>query len=135
VEKVKVLIVDDMLLMREILKESMQVIYPNIETVEVGNGWEAYEQLNKIHYDLVLCDWELPDMKGIELLKWLRNHPTLKETPVIIITAKEDNQIFIEAEQSGVTDLIIKPFHIDVLRKKVLPVLEKIDGKDGDPSS
>ena len=84
-DKIKVLIADDVSSIRTFINYAISQNFPNVETEKVTNGLDAKNKLEINQYDLVLCDWEMPQMPGIELLKWLRNHPTLNKTPFICL--------------------------------------------------
>jgi len=122
-KRLKILIVDDMILIRQIIKGIIKKAFPHIEIEESSNGEDAKEKMTDNHYDLILCDWMMPDMKGDELLKWMKSHPSLKSTPFIMVTAKNERENIMEALQMGVTDYIIKPITANILNQKIRKVL------------
>jgi DNA-binding response OmpR family regulator len=123
--KLAVLIVDDSFLMRDIIKDSIKDAIPGVAVSLAGNGDEARKKLTDMTFNLVLCDWEMPELNGNELLKWLREDSSQKTIPFIMITAKGDRDSILEVMKLGVTDYIVKPFSPEVLCQKVLAVLKK----------
>jgi len=123
--RLRLLIVDDSVLMRDIIKESVEEAFPEAEASVAGNGDEAQKLLSRKTFDLVLCDWEMPALRGDQLLQWLRESSSQKSAPFIMITAKNQKESILEAKKLGVTDYIVKPFTPDILCLKVKAVLEK----------
>ena len=120
---IRILIIDDMLFMRELLARSIKAAFPGTELDIAVNGTEAKRKMELNPYDLVLCDWELPDIKGNELLQWLRQHPVFGGTAFIMVTARNEKESIIEAKELGADDYIVKPLTIDVLSKKIREAL------------
>ena len=114
-DKIKVLIADDISSFRKFIDYAISQNYPNVETEMVTNGLAAKEKLESNQYDLVLCDWSMPQMPGIELLKWLRNHSTLNKIPFVMITANSDKEAVITATKLGATAYILKPISMKQL--------------------
>lgn len=105
----KVLIVDDFSTMRRILKNILkQIGFTNIS--EADDGSTAWEELQKNSFDLIICDWNMPKMSGIELLKKVRADDTYKDIPFLMVTAEAQKQNVIEAVQAGVSNYVVKPF-------------------------
>lgn len=125
--KLKVLVVDDMSSVRKFIRYGLEKNHPNLEIDEAANGREAYQLMEDKHYDLILCDWEMPVMKGDELLELVRKHPKLKDTPVIMITAKSEKDDVITAIHLGVNGYIVKPFTIEALLQKMMSVDRRFD--------
>jgi DNA-binding response OmpR family regulator len=128
--QLKVLIVDDSLLMRDIIIESIEEAFPDIEVSGANNGEEAQKLLSRRHFDLMLCDWEMPGLKGNDLLQWLRENSSQRAMPFIMITARGDVESILEVKQLGVTDYIVKPFTSETLCQKVKTVLAKSSWSD-----
>lgn len=121
-----VLIVDDMLTMRKIVSKCCKEI--GLENLtEAKNGQEAFEKLKDSEhtFDLIISDWNMPEMTGIELLKSVRGDNTYKELPFLLVTAESEQHQIIEAVQSGVDAYITKPFTAATLKEK----LEQVAGK------
>ncbi|MDO6685898.1 MULTISPECIES: response regulator [unclassified Agarivorans] len=116
--KLTVLVVDDMAPMRKITQEQLRRFgVGNI--VQAENGAQALSVLKKRHVDLILSDWNMPVMSGIEFLKEVRNSETWRHIPFIMITAEAERDRVSEAISGGVTDLIIKPFTTSTLQGRV----------------
>jgi two-component system chemotaxis response regulator CheY len=114
----KVLIVDDFATMRRILKNIMkQIGFSNI--TEADNGKNALKMLKSQAIDLVLCDWNMPEMPGIEVLKSVRADDELKATPFIMVTAEAQKENILAAVKSGVSSYIVKPFTAETVEEKL----------------
>ncbi|MFO0753864.1 MAG: response regulator [Thermodesulfovibrionales bacterium] len=121
---INVLIVDDVPFMRQFIKSCLQMSFPEATAEEAGNGASARERLLGSPFDLVLCDWEMPTLKGDELLQWMRSEGTLRDVPFIMITGKREKEFIIKALELGVTDYVIKPVNCDTLAKKIISALK-----------
>ncbi len=116
----KVLLVDDSAVMRKIiqrnLKESGLVID---EFLEAGDGKQALDVVNKSAVDLILCDWNMPNMSGIEFVKTLRSLNLPKKIPIVMVTTEGSDAKMAEAKESGADGYLTKPFTPDQLRDKL----------------
>jgi two-component system, chemotaxis family, chemotaxis protein CheY len=120
----KVLAVDDFPTMRRIVKTLLrQLGYTNV--VEAEDGQAALTKLKQEKFDLVLLDWNMPRMTGLELLKAIRADDNLRNTPVVMITAEGRKEDVLEAVKAGVNNFIVKPFTAETLEEKLNKVLEK----------
>jgi CheY-like chemotaxis protein len=122
-DKLKVLIADDISSFRKFIDYTISQNYLNVETEMVTNGLDAKKKLESNQYDLILCDWCMPKMSGIELLKWLRNHPTLNKIAFVMITASSDKESVITATKLGATAYILKPISMNQLIVKLGTIL------------
>ncbi|MCL4492290.1 MAG: response regulator [Nitrospirae bacterium] len=131
-KKIRILIVDDMLLMREMMVSSVRKIFPDFEIDVSSSVADAKKKMEYEPFSLVLCDWEMPDVKGNELLRWMRSHPSraLNAAPFIMVTARNDKEAIVEAVKLGVTDYVIKPLTVDLLSKKIRTILFEGGKKD-----
>jgi two-component system chemotaxis response regulator CheY len=119
----KILVVDDMSTMRRIVKNILkQLGFNNIEEAE--NGKEALEKLRAEAYGLVVSDWNMPVMTGIELLRAVRADDLLKHIPVLMVTAEAQKDNVIEAVQAGVSHYIVKPFTAESLQEKINKIFQ-----------
>ncbi|MFO7705457.1 MAG: response regulator [Halopseudomonas sp.] len=123
--KVSALIVDDAPFIRDLLKKSLRGQFPGLQIEEAVNGRKAQQLLSRQDFDLILCDWEMPEMSGLELLQWFRGQPGSEKTPFIMVTSRGDKENVIEAIQAGVSDFIGKPFTNDQLSAKVKKALQR----------
>ena len=123
-KSLKVLIVDDFASMRRIVKNTLkQIGFKNI--LEADDGTTALAMLKEQKIDVVLADWNMPKMSGLELLKTVRKDDTLKTIPVLMVTAEAQKENVIEAIQAGVSNYIVKPFTPDSMKQKLEQTLAK----------
>jgi CheY-like chemotaxis protein len=121
--KVSVLVVDDAPFIRDLVKKALRSHFPGIRTEDAVNGRKAQQMLSRERFDLILCDWEMPEMSGLELLSWCRAQDSLKTTPFIMVTSRGDKENVVQAIQAGVSDFIGKPFSNEQLTSKVRKAL------------
>lgn len=123
--KVRVLVVDDASFIRDLVKKGLRDHFPGVQIEEAVNGRKAQQLLSKQTIDLILCDWEMPEMSGLELLTWCREQAALKATPFIMVTSRGDKENVVQAIQAGVSDFIGKPFSNEQLVTKVKKALHR----------
>lgn len=123
--KVSVLVVDDAPFIRDLVKKGLRDHFPGLQIEEAINGRKAQQFLARQAVDLILCDWEMPELSGIELLTWCREQDSLKTTPFIMVTSRGDKDNVVQAIQAGVSDFIGKPFSNDQLVSKVKKALSR----------
>ena len=123
----KILVVDDASFTRDLIRRTLRKQFPAVEIEDAVNGRKAQQLLNKTQFDMVLCDWEMPEMTGVELLKWCREQPKYKkeDVPFLMITSRGDKNHVVEAVQAGVTDYLGKPFSGEQLINKVFAAAKK----------
>jgi two-component system, chemotaxis family, chemotaxis protein CheY len=120
----KFLVVDDFSTMRRIVKNLLQELgYAKIE--EADDGTTALPMLKSGDFDLLITDWNMPSMPGLELLKQVRADPKLARMPVLMVTAEAKREQIVEAAQAGVSGYIIKPFTAQTLSEKLAKILQK----------
>ncbi|MEC4672166.1 MAG: chemotaxis response regulator CheY [Nitrospirota bacterium] len=120
----KVLVVDDMSTMRRIVKNVLkQIGYTSVQ--EAPDGQEALKKLKGGGFGLVVTDWNMPVMTGLELLKAIRADAELKILPVLMVTAEAQKENIIEAIQAGVSNYVVKPFTAEALLEKLTKVFAK----------
>jgi two-component system chemotaxis response regulator CheY len=120
----KFLVVDDFATMRKIIRNLLrQLGYAHIDEAE--DGVVGLRKMRATKYDMVICDWNMPNMTGIELLREVRADDSLKETPFLMVTAEANKENVIEAVKAGVSNYIVKPFTADTLAGKIDAVLKK----------
>jgi two-component system chemotaxis response regulator CheY len=119
---IKILIVDDFATMRRILKNILkQLGFKNL--VEADDGTTAWELLENQTVDLIISDWNMPKMTGLELLKKVRADSRYAKTPFLMVTAEAQKQNVIEAVQAGVSNYVVKPFTAEAISDKLEKVL------------
>lgn len=111
-----VLVVDDSGTMRKIIIRSLNALGVK-STAEAADGSQALQLFQGQPYDIVLTDWNMPNMNGLELLKAIR--ATGSKVPIILITTESEKARVVEAVQAGVSDYLVKPFDTEGLRKKL----------------
>lgn len=118
-----ILVVDDQQPMRKTLVYILrQLGYKNVDCAEDGDI--AWNTINQRPVDLVLLDWNMPRLSGLELLQRIRASEAYARIPVVMITAEANEEHVLGAVQAGVTDYIVKPFSPNTLAKKIRAALE-----------
>jgi len=119
--KMKILVIDDFATMRRIIKNVLkQIGFTNISEAENGNS--ALKAMKSEKFDLVMCDWNMPEMPGIELLNKVRADEELKNTPFVMVTAETQKENILEAVKAGVSNYVVKPFTVDTVEQKLRKV-------------
>lgn len=117
-----VLIVDDYRTMLRIIRNLLkQLGFNNVD--EATDGQEALAAMRKKHYGLVISDWNMEPMTGLQLLKAVRADEALKGTPFIMVTAESKTENVLEAKKAGVNNYIVKPFNAETLKTKLTSVI------------
>ena len=121
-KNMRVLIVDDYNTMLRILRNLLrQLEFNNVE--EASNGEEALSKLKAVPFDLVISDWNMTPMTGLDLLRSVRADANLRRMPFIMVTAESKTENVIAAKQAGVSNYIVKPFNAETLKDKIEKVL------------
>ena len=116
----KLLIVDDSSVIRKIIKTAADML--QMETAEAQDGTEAMEALAQIHneVDLILLDWNLPDMSGYDVLVEIKNNEAYKHIPVMMVTTEGQQSNIVAAVKAGAVNYLVKPFTVEELESKIL---------------
>lgn len=123
--KIPVLVVDDFSTMRRIVRNCLkQLGFENI--TEAEDGAIALEKLESQEFKLVISDWNMPNMMGIDLLRNVRASEKYKAVPFLMITAEAQKENVLEAAKAGVSNYIIKPFTADQLQVKLEAIFSKV---------
>jgi two-component system chemotaxis response regulator CheY len=123
----KVLVVDDSIAMRKILEKVLKGI-DSIDEVELAeDGKVAVEKIIAGAFDLVLMDWNMPNMTGIEALRAVRGAGN--KTPIVMVTTEAEKTRILDAIKSGANNYIIKPFTPDVITEKIQATLASLQAK------
>ncbi len=117
-----ILFVEDSPTMRRIIANSLRQIGFE-EIIEAENGVDALEKLEGKEIDLVVTDWNMPEMNGAELVKTLREMPAYAEVPIVMITTRGVKDDVIAAMKLGVNGYIVKPFTPEILQEKLKSVI------------
>ncbi len=126
-KKMTVLVVDDFPTMRKIIRNLLEQLgFSNI--AEAENGADALRKMRDggVRHGLVISDWNMEPMTGLQLLKEVRADNVLKATPFIMITAENKTENVIAAKEAGVNNYIVKPFNAMTLKQKIEAVLGPI---------
>ncbi|SDE10476.1 response regulator [Rhodospira trueperi] len=122
--EMRILIVDDYKTMLRIIRNLLrQLGFNNID--EAMDGSQALQQLRagNEEYGLIISDWNMEPMTGLQLLREVRADPKLKGTPFIMVTAESKSENVIAAKEAGVSNYIVKPFNAETLKSKMVSVL------------
>lgn len=125
-KNMKILIVDDFSTMRRIIKNLLRDLGFN-NTQEADDGITALPMLQNGDFDFLISDWNMPQMKGIDLLKNVRSDDRLKHLPVLLVTAEAKREQIIEAANAGVNGYVVKPFTAEILKEKIERIFERLN--------
>ena len=130
--KLNVLVVDDYEDARKLTCSVLRQFSsgPALHPIEAENGLKALTILEKESIDLIVADWIMPGMNGLEMLKKIRQREKTKNVPVIMLTGMANEEDVVKAIQAGVTSYIVKPFTIQALEEKIKAALKVIPKKD-----
>ncbi len=124
-KNMNVLVVDDYQTMIRIIKNLLkQLGFNNVD--EATDGTMAYDMVQKKNYGLIISDWNMEPMSGLDLLKKVRstvNNDNIAKVPFIMITAESKTENVIAAKQAGVNNYIVKPFNAETLKTKISSVI------------
>jgi two-component system, chemotaxis family, chemotaxis protein CheY len=114
----RILTVDDSATMRRIIKNHLkQCGFENVDEAE--NGKEALTQLQSTAYDLLITDWNMPEMHGLDLVQEVRRLDALKAIPILMITTMSAKEDIVVALKAGVNNYVVKPFDVPTLQAKI----------------
>lgn len=121
-KSMNVLVVDDYNTMRRIIRNLLkQLGFDKVD--EAADGGDAFAKLKEKQYGLVISDWNMEPITGMELLKKVRADEKLKALPFIMVTAESKPENVIAAKQAGVSNYIVKPFNAETLKTKMSAVI------------
>ena len=123
---IAVLVVDDYATMRRIVRNLLgQIGFAKIE--EASDGADALAKLRGAQFGLVISDWNMEPMTGLQLLKEVRADVRLKDMPFIMVTAESKTENVVAAKEAGVNNYIVKPFNAETLKKKIESVIGALE--------
>ncbi|WP_183421105.1 chemotaxis response regulator CheY [Luteibacter sp. Sphag1AF] len=126
-KNMKILVVDDFSTMRRIVRNLLvELGFTNALIQEAEDGTAALVSLRAQSFDLVVTDWNMPNMTGIDLLRAIRADAKLKSIPVLMVTAENNRDQIIAAAQSGVNGYVVKPFTAVTLKEKLDKIFERL---------
>ena len=121
-KNINILVTDDLLTMRSLIAKSLNILgFNNISEAE--DGKIALEILASNKIDLLITDWAMPNMDGVELTKAVRQHNDLKHIKILMISSKDKPEEIVEAIAAGVDDYVVKPFTAQTLQDSLIKVL------------
>jgi len=124
-KNMRILIVDDYKTMLRIIRNLLkQIGFENVE--EATDGSSALEILKKEKIDLIISDWNMEPMTGLQLLKEVRGDEKLCKIPFIMVTAESKTENVIAAKEQGVNNYIVKPFNAETLKGKLQSVVGEL---------
>jgi len=125
----KVLVVDDFATMRKIIRNVLkQIGFEDI--AEAEDGAAALQILKRENVGLVVTDWNMPNMSGLDLLRNMRQNPRCAAVPVLMVTAEGLKENVLEAVKAGVSNYVVKPFTAEVLQEKIEAIFKKLAAQD-----
>lgn len=117
----KILSIDDSVIIRKIIRSGVELL--DYEFIEADDGNSALELLGKERpgdIGLILLDWNMPGMGGLEFLHKVKDSETLRDIPIMMVTTESEKACIIQAIQAGAINYLVKPFTIEELMKKIL---------------
>lgn len=128
IEKLRVLVVDDVTSARRIVVKVLGQL--GIKSIaEARSGADALEKLRSEPCHLIVSDWQMPDLSGLELLRQIRADESLQKIPFIMLTSESNREMVREAVMSGVSDYIVKPVSLHTLSEKIRIVFSQPGGE------
>ena len=125
IKGIKVLVIDDAPAMRKIVIINLKKLgFDDDHIIVAQDGAEGLKRIIKGEPTLILCDYHMPKMTGLELLKILQNDEELKNIPFIMVTSDSNKEKINESKKEGVNEYIIKPFNAAELKKRIKSVLK-----------
>jgi two-component system chemotaxis response regulator CheY len=124
-KKINILVVDDMESMRSMVASCLRALGAE-KLYFAGNGNVAWEELSNRRIDLIICDWDMPQATGLELLQRVRTTETTRHIPFLMLTASVEKERVYKAIEAGVNDYLAKPFKPTDLDYRVIKLLRKI---------
>lgn len=121
-KEMAILVVDDYKTMLRIIRNLLkQLDFNNVD--EATDGSEALKKLRDKDYGLVISDWNMEPMTGLQLVREVRSDKKLKKLPFIMVTAESKTENVVAAKEAGVSNYIVKPFNAETLKQKIASVL------------
>ena len=120
---IRILVVDDFLPIRKAIIETLKLLkFNNVEDAE--NGIVALEKMEAEKFDLVISDWVMPEMDGLELLTNIKSNEKLKSVPVMMVTAEAAPENIVKAIKAGAANYIVKPITVKTLSTKIQKIFD-----------
>lgn len=124
-ESKRVLVVDDSNVMRQIIKNNLKQLGFKPENIsDADDGSSGLKKASDETFDLIVSDWNMPKMTGIDFLKAVRADDKLKGIPFLMVTSETEKEKIVEAVQAGVSQYIVKPFNANQLEEKIKQIFK-----------
>ena len=118
----KVLVIDDSSTIRSLITHSLEELN-DYEMVEAKNGFEALKVLPRMHFDLIITDINMPEINGLEIVNFVRNHPEYQSIPLIIVSTESGDEDRQKGLSLGANEYITKPFEPEQIKDVVRRVM------------
>jgi two-component system, chemotaxis family, chemotaxis protein CheY len=119
----KILIIEDSSTMRSLIASTIEEM-SGFEPVEASNGFEALKALPSQHFDMIITDLNMPDINGLEIIKFVKDHPAYKDIPLVVVTTEVEEEDRRKGLALGASEYLTKPFDPDNLKKVVHRLLK-----------
>lgn len=127
-QDVRILVVDDFATMRRIVRDILGSLgYTNV--VEAEDGRQALDAVSNEPVDIVISDWNMPRMMGLDLLRELRARPQTENLPFLMVAPESHRANVLEAIQAGASNYVVKPFTAEILEQKLKTILSQLPPK------
>ncbi|WJJ93174.1 chemotaxis response regulator CheY [Neopusillimonas aromaticivorans] len=125
-KNIKILVVDDFPTMRRIIRNLLKDLgFENVD--EADDGQMGLDKIRNGNFDLIVSDWNMPNMDGLTMLQQIRADPNLSSLPVLMVTAEAKKENIVAAAKAGASGYVVKPFTAAVLEEKLNKIFEKIN--------
>ena len=120
-----ILVVDDATFIRDLVKKAVKAQFASAKVEDAADGRKAQSMMKSGTYHVILCDWEMPNMSGLEVLQWMRSDERYAKIPFMMITSRSEKSHIVKAVEAGVSDYIGKPFSNEQLGTKLARLIYK----------
>ena len=125
-KNIKILVVDDFPTMRRIIRNLLKDLgFENVDEAE--DGQMGLDKIRNGNFELIVSDWNMPNMDGLTMLQQIRADPNLSSLPVLMVTAEAKKENIVAAAKAGASGYVVKPFTAAVLEEKLNKIFEKIN--------
>lgn len=123
---IKILVVEDQLSTQLFIKRTLKKLgYHDIMVVD--DGRKALREINSADYDLIISDWHMPNMDGLNFFKAIRNGSILRKIPFLLVTVETEKDNVMKAMKAGIDQYIVKPINPDELQSRILQLFEGVE--------
>ncbi|MCP3875785.1 MAG: response regulator [Desulfobacteraceae bacterium] len=131
-----ILIVDDSLPMRSVLKRTLKAAgYGKADLLEAANGQEALEVMKNAWVDIIMTDYNMPVMNGLEFIKAIKKDDVAKDIPIVVISTEGNESKIKEFTDCGAAGYITKPFTAEAIRDLIVNILGEVDYEEDSDES